>query len=289
VDGRAVCWGTNSYGIIGTAIGTGVFEQFIGQPTDDRFVKISSGWYHVCGIKTDGRMSCWGATKASGVSVAYGQADVPAEHQSSTFSEVVATRYHTCAILDGRNGQVEGGVVCWGAEIPYNPLQPDLVPDGRVLDPDYPYPPPHRFPQIGSGIYFNCGLSVDRDLVCWGGSTLSPGIVEGPFETLDMGEEHICAVRESRRINCYGFDLNLQGAAWTPNFDRIEAGTLNPTPCTSTHRPSKTLPRNIPSSRYRHPISTLAAYWTGAPRDRRTVRCSVGGKRRMDKRHRLRV
>ena len=229
-DGKAVCWGTNSYGIIGTAIGTGSLEQFIGELSVDRFTKISPGWYHVCGIKTDGMMSCWGATKASGVSVAYGQADVPAEHQSSTFSEVVATRYHTCAILDGQNGQVEGDVVCWGAEIPYDPLRPNIVPDGRVFDPDHPYPPPHRFPQIASGINFNCGLSASRDLVCWGGSTYSPGIVEGPFKTLDMGEAHVCAVRESGHVNCWGFNNNLQGSAWTPNFDAIEAGTLNPTP-----------------------------------------------------------
>lgn len=141
-DGKAVCWGNQEFGIIGTAIGTSPVEANIGQPSGDRFTKISSGWYHVCGIKTDGTVYCWGATKASGVSQAYGQADVPAEYRRSTFSDVVSARYHTCAILDGQNGQVEGDVVCWGAEIPYDPLRPNIVPDGRVFDSDHPYPPP---------------------------------------------------------------------------------------------------------------------------------------------------
>ncbi len=214
-DGKAVCWGNQEFGIIGTAIGTTDVEANIGQPSVDRFTKISSGWDHVCGIKTDATISCWGATKASGVAQAYGQADVPIEHQSSTFSDVVSAEYHTCAILDGQNGQIEGDIVCWGAEIPHDPLRPYIVPDGRVFDPDHPYPPPHRFPQIGSGLFFNCGLSESRDLVCWGGSTFSPGIVDGPFKTLDMGEQHVCAVRDSGRVNCWGFDNNLQGSGWS--------------------------------------------------------------------------
>ncbi len=214
-DGKAVCWGSDEYGIIGTALGSVDPDRFIGEPSADRFTKIASGWYHVCGIKTDATISCWGATKASGVSRAYGQADVPIEHQSSTFSDVVSAEYHTCAILDGQNGQIEGDIVCWGTEIPYDPLSPQVVPDGRVFDPDHPYPPPHRFPQIGSGIYFNCGLSASRDLVCWGGSTLSPGIVDGPFKTLDMGERHVCAVRDSGRVNCWGYNNNLQASGWS--------------------------------------------------------------------------
>lgn len=217
-DGKAVCWGTNLYGIIGTAIGTGLSEQYIGEPSSDQFTKISSGRNHVCGIKTDGTISCWGATQESGVSQAYGQADVPSEYQGSTFSDVVSARYHTCAILDGQNGQLEGDIVCWGADIPYDPLTPHLVQDGRKFEPDHLYPPPHRFPQMQSGIYFNCGLSFDRDLVCWGGSTLSPGIVDGPFKTIDMGELHVCAIRDSGLINCWGFNNNLQGSGWSPGI-----------------------------------------------------------------------
>ena len=227
-DGKAVCWGTDQYGVIGTAIGNSGGEQFVGEPSTDRFIKVSAGEYHACGIKTDDTITCWGATEGFGVSRAYGQADVPVEHQNSTFSEVVSSHYHTCAILDGQNGQIEGDVICWGAEIPYDPLSPQNVPDGRIFDPDHPYPPPNQFPQISSGIYFNCGLSMERDLVCWGGSIYSPGIAEGPFKTIDMGELHVCAVRESGHVNCWGFNNNLQGSGWSPDFGSIESGTSPP-------------------------------------------------------------
>ena len=219
-DGKAICWGTNSYGQIGIPVGSGPTEQFIGEPTAERFTKISAGDYHVCGIKTDAALACWGATKESGVSTAYGQTEIPAEHLESTFSDVVAAEFHTCAILDGQNGQVKGDVVCWGSEIPYDPLRPHQVPDGRIFDPDHPYPPPHRFPQISSGIFYNCGLSVARDLVCWGGSTESPGIVDGPFKTLDMGGEHVCAIKDSGHVICLGYDQNDQASGWSPSFVR---------------------------------------------------------------------
>ena len=228
-DGKAVCWGTASYGIVVNAVGTVGRNLQLSTPSVERFTRISSGYYHVCGIKTDDTISCWGATKASGIPQAYGQADVPSEHRNSTFSNVISAEFHTCAILDGQNGQTEGDVVCWGAEIPYDPLRPGLVPGGRIFHPDYPYPPPHRFPQISSGQQFNCGLSARRDLVCWGGSVLSPGIVDGPFKTLDMGEFHVCAIRDNGRINCWGHDTNRQASGWSVQFDQIEEGTQNPT------------------------------------------------------------
>ncbi len=228
-DGKVICWGTAAYGIVQTPIGSIGRDLQISEPSNELFTKISSGHYHVCGIKTDDTIACWGATKESGSTRAYGQADVPTEHQSSTFSDIVAAQYHTCAILDGQNGQIEGDIVCWGAEIPYNPLRPNVVPDGRIFDPDHPYPPPHRFPQISSGYYYNCGLSAARDLVCWGGSTLSPGIVDGPFKTLDMGERHVCAIKNDGHILCWGINNRLQASGWTPNFDQILEGSLNPT------------------------------------------------------------
>ena len=225
---------TNLNQTILNPVGDGIPDRRIGQPSDDRFKKVAAGSYHVCGIKIDGTMTCWGATKDSGLtdtvgSIVYGQADVPAEHQDSTFSDVVAAEYHTCAILDGQNDQLEGDVVCWGGEITHDPLRPYKVADGRVFDPDHPYPPPHQFPRISTSVNFNCGLSEDRDLVCWGGSIYSPGIVEGNFKTLGMGDFHVCAIKDSGHINCWGWNNNLQAAGWTPNFDQIEAGTLNPT------------------------------------------------------------
>ncbi|MCY4474178.1 MAG: hypothetical protein OXC83_01940 [Chloroflexi bacterium] len=217
-DGKAVCWGSNDNSQLGTPLGTSVTEMFIGAPSVDSFTQISAGRHHVCGIKTDGTVTCWGASPTTDTPD-YGQADVPAEHRTSTFGEVLASRYHTCGILDGRNDQTAGEVVCWGVEITHDPLNPQVTNGGRAILPDSFQPPVHKFPQIASGAYFNCGLTADRDLFCWGDTTLTPGFEEGPFKTLDIGVEHVCAIRDSGRISCWGFNNNLQASGWSPGWD----------------------------------------------------------------------
>ena len=218
-DGKAVCWGTDRIDLIGTPRGTTDPLSYVGTPSTDRFTKIAVGQAHVCAIKTDATVKCWGATKASGSEEAFGQADVPSNHQNSTFSDIVASDYHTCAILDGQNNQVEGEVVCWGDELPYDPYKPQTVGNtSRIFAPDHPYPPTHRFPQISSGVYHNCGISVNRDLVCWGGTIESPAMVQGPFKTLDLGLLNTCAIRDNGHIQCWGWNTYMQSAGWSPGL-----------------------------------------------------------------------
>ena len=218
-DGKAVCWGTDRTDLIGTPLGTTSPLSYVGTPSTDRFTKIAVGQAHVCATKTDATVKCWGATKASGSVEAFGQADVPSNHQNSTFSDIVASDYHTCAILDGQNNQVEGEVVCWGDELPYDPYKPQTVGNtSRIFAPDHPYPPTHRFPQISSGVYHNCGISVIRDLVCWGGTIESPAMVQGPFKTLDLGLLNTCAIRNNGHIRCWGWNVYMQSAGWSPGL-----------------------------------------------------------------------
>ena len=216
-DGKAVCWGTNEDSQLGTTLGDTGADKLIGAPSDETFTKISAGWHHVCGIKTDGTVACWGAKEDAGND--YGQAKVPTEYLSSTFSHILASRYHTCGILDGRNSQTEGEVVCWGAEIPYDPLSPNVVDGGRTIIPDRFEVPPHQFPQIASGAYYNCGFTAERDLFCWGDTTSTPGFEKGPFKTLDIGVAHVCAIRDSGHINCWGFNNNMQASGWSRGWD----------------------------------------------------------------------
>ena len=207
-SGKAICWGSD-YSLV-------VQET----PADERFRQISSGTYHVCGIKTNGSPYCWGGMtgRPAEPQIDFGQVDVPAEHADKTFTKIIAGQYHTCGILDNRNGQTAGEVVCWGAEFDHDPLNPSRTEGGRTRSPDIPYPPTGASPQLGAGWYFNCALTIDRDLMCWGGSTLSPSFVEGPFETLAVGALHVCAVKAADgRIMCWGFDNNHQASGWANN------------------------------------------------------------------------
>jgi alpha-tubulin suppressor-like RCC1 family protein len=61
--------------------------------------QIRAGGYHTCGLKTDGRVVCWGRNDLGEATVPAGLASVA---QLSTGED------HTCAL------KTDGTVVCWG-------------------------------------------------------------------------------------------------------------------------------------------------------------------------------
>ena len=66
-----------------------------------RFTAVSAGWFHTCGVKTDGRAACWGADPDGEATRRPGQ----------LFSGPAVTtgNAHTCGVEQGG-----GAVVCWG-------------------------------------------------------------------------------------------------------------------------------------------------------------------------------
>ena len=163
--------------------------------------------FHVCGIRKDKTANCWGGYDP-GDSNYYGQGEVPEEYVETKFSRIAPGYYHNCGILDGSNGQTAGEVVCWGAEIEYDPLDPENLGGGRATPPDFFYPPTDSLPDVDTGRFNNCALTRQRDMICWGGSVYAEPLVEGPFETLSVGDEHVCALREGGVINCWGREAN---------------------------------------------------------------------------------
>ena len=202
-EGKPICWGYD-------------FHRPVSEtPDSERFIEVSAGTAHACGITTDGTALCWG--DASSPNDDYGQIDVPTKYQSATFNRIIAAQYHTCGILDGQNGQAEGEVVCWGAEFTADPLKPGQVDGGLTTPPDFFYPPVTSLPEVDTGIYFNCALTQGNDLICWGGSSLKRSFTKGPFKTLAVGEQHTCGVKESGHVICWGFNNNLQAKGSTGN------------------------------------------------------------------------
>lgn len=65
------------------------------------FKAISSGANHVCGVRKDGSIACWGDN-------AFGQAQAP-HPDTCNFTAISSGDTHTCALCDN------GGVICWGS------------------------------------------------------------------------------------------------------------------------------------------------------------------------------
>lgn len=156
-SGELICWGgASSY----------EGERVPWNPPSGKFVQVSAGYRHACGIRLDDTVACWGAGEVLGecgvIDADCGQA-IPPEGR---FAKIAAGDVHTCGIKD------DGSVHCWGAgtkatakcALAANPERssPDFYECGQSR------PPPGRFIDIASGDLQSCAVRDDRLVFCWG-------------------------------------------------------------------------------------------------------------------------
>jgi alpha-tubulin suppressor-like RCC1 family protein len=114
--GAVYCWGTNSWGQLGTPVNSGgsspnpVPLQVTGLTSG--VASITAGQFHNCAVTTAGAMQCWGADFYGELGWNVGNywvgQPVNVAGLSSGVVSTAAGQYHTCAVTD------DGVVRCWG-------------------------------------------------------------------------------------------------------------------------------------------------------------------------------
>ena len=143
------CWGWDAEG------------QFT--PPAGRFVSVSAGLLHTCGLRDTGAVECWGSD-------ADGQSTPPA----GSFSSVSSGAAHTCGLR-----RDTGAVECWGRD-----------------DVGQSAPPAGDFVLVSAGDNHTCGLRRDTGAVeCWGsdyyGQSTPP---VGAFVSVSAGGWQTCGI-----------------------------------------------------------------------------------------------
>ena len=161
-------------------------------PPDGQFIAIATGDRHSCGLRTDNTVACWG--------VGWGLSDAP----DGQFSAVAAGRAHSCAL------RTDNTITCWG--INYSG-QGD-APDGQ-------------FSALAAAGSHSCALRTDNTIACWGdngyGQTDAPN---GQFSALAAGSRHSCALRTGNNtIACWGDNRSGESAAPDGQFIAVSAGS----------------------------------------------------------------
>ena len=155
---------------------------------------VAAGGYHTCGLRGDGRVTCWGRDDKS-------QSDAPV----GQFVAVTAGYWHSCAIRNVGNDNV----VCWGE----NDFEQAEGVDGELVS-------------VTAGYFHTCGLRTDGQLTCWGladgGRTNPP---EGVFRQLSAGWYHTCAVDENDQISCWGMNSDGQLDAPAGDYTQVACGS----------------------------------------------------------------
>lgn len=177
-NAKVACWGYNSTGQLGNGVVDPHSDTFSDTPEivsggamDGHTAKaVAAGAAHVCAIRDDGQVACWGyngtgqlgdgTTTDSSVPVLVSDGAMTGR----TAVAIATGFHHTCAILD------DGGIACWGQNTTGqlgNALITNAVSSTpvRVIGDAVAG---HRATRISAGLGFTCASLSNGTLVCWG-------------------------------------------------------------------------------------------------------------------------
>lgn len=211
-DGRARCWGVNTYGQIGKGIEDGTRNpEPVAVAGTLTATKVALGRWHSCSRRTDGSVRCWGYN---------GQGQIgdnsnvnrpsPVTVGVTNAIDIWAGEHHTCAL------RADLRLYCWGVN------GSGRLGDNSTTD--------RRAPVLVSGITpairkvapggsHTCAVTVGGDVWCWGdntagqlangtttGRSLVPTRVSGVTDAVDIasGSAHTCIVRSGGSVSCWG-------------------------------------------------------------------------------------
>jgi alpha-tubulin suppressor-like RCC1 family protein len=210
-DGRAFCWGYNTYGQLGNGATTNSATP-VAVSGGLVFAAVSAGYgFYTCGITTTGAAYCWGGndgTGALGNGTTTSSTTPVAVSGGLTFAAVSAGSSHTCGLT--RNG----AIYCWG----YN--GDGELGNGTTTNSTTPVPVSGAliFTAVIVGVRYSCGLTPDGFIYCWGDNTdgqlgngtttgsTSPVSVSGSltFTTVSTAGVSTCGVTPNGAAYCWG-------------------------------------------------------------------------------------
>ena len=220
VSGQAWCWGSNSYGDLGTGddlprlVPTAVSGGI-------KFTQISVADYGpaTCGLTGTGQAYCWGGSYGGRLGDGSG-AEAPRAVTSPqpvvgghSFKQIAAAVTHACAIT------TTGAAYCWGinskGELGNGSNTPSSTPiavSGGLA-----------FRQIDAVSAITCGVTTSGDAYCWGygeygrlgndetSDSNVPVLVKGglKFVSVSVGSESACGVTIEGDGYCWGSDWGV--------------------------------------------------------------------------------
>ena len=208
LDDRVKCWGSNHYGQMGNGEISGVSDIISAGPYVSGLsdiVSISAGFYHVCAVKSNGTIFCWGRNDQGqlGDSTNVQRPNPTIVPNISNAVKVDVGLSHTCALTDDQK------IFCWGND----GVTSSLIPV-EVLGVTSPI-------DIVASQNVSCIITSNHLVECWGDNFSGmvgngnktpqdePLEVQGlsNVEQLSIGYTHICAKKLNGTIHCWGHNV----------------------------------------------------------------------------------
>lgn len=234
-DSSAYCWGWGRYGQLGSRPTETCATSSGSEPCSRtpiavsggmRFIAVSAGPLHTCGVATDSTAYCWGGNSAGqlGNGTTADTVKPVAVSGSLKFAAVTLGFSHSCGLTPG------GDAYCWGDNTwgqVGDTLQTSVATPVRVVD-------GHSFLWLSAGATHTCGIETGNTAWCWGQNASGQLGAEAPetcvaspvvspcsrrplavatserFASISGGTHHTCAVTTSGRAYCWGDNGNGQ-------------------------------------------------------------------------------
>ena len=220
---RIYCWGRDNFGQVGNGSGSSANVETptaVGSNAD--WTSVSTGGYHVCGRRSNGRLYCWGKDDEGAVGDGGTGVNRPSPSQVAggfaDWTSVSAGLTHTCA------RRATGRIYCFGSDIHGG------IGDGGATNTNRFAPVEVKgartdWAAVFAGGYVTCARRTSGQLFCWGddfngqngtGTTptgpnfqrAAPAQVAGAatdWRTATIGNLHVCARKSTSRIFCWGY------------------------------------------------------------------------------------
>jgi len=177
------------------------------------FKQLAPGWYHTCGITTDGRAWCWGLNRDGelGDGTTTDRGTPTPVRTTLRFLQISAGTFHSCGLT------TDDRVVCWGyggdgqlgTGATSSWLKPTAVPGDR------------RFRIIRAGYRSTCGVTAANVAFCWGDNStgqLGDGTLTRRLKPVRVAGGHSFAGVVTRADHTCGLDTDGHGWCWGGNF-----------------------------------------------------------------------
>lgn len=234
-DGKAWCWGLDSYGQLGDgADGNAVEYSPVEVAGGHTFVWISASGYSTCGIDTDGKAWCWGKDDdgevGDGIADQTTKSSPVAVDTDTKFVQLAGGDTTTCAI------DTTGKAWCWGSDA--DGQLGDGNDDGADATSPVSVASAAKFTDLSLGSTHACGVADDSILWCWGsdadgqlgdgddgqGVEYAPIPIPGQYAHVAAQSRSTCAIAVSGTSWCWGSNgagqlgigNNLPATAYSP-------------------------------------------------------------------------
>ncbi len=231
LEGRAVTWNSSDTWVAtvdstGLVTGVGPGSATIMATSEGRsrsanvevavvsFVSISTGYFHSCGLTTDGSVYCWGSNGYGELGNATTQASATPVLVSGdlSFAYLSTGMNHACGV------SIQGAVYCWGRG------DGGRLGNGETVSSNVPVTVAGGliFASVSAGWDHTCGVGIGGAVYCWGGNAVGqlgngttqasaiPVQVAGgyTFASVSAGDRHSCGVTPTGLAYCWGRDNN---------------------------------------------------------------------------------